>query len=92
MPPGATRFGGRHAWDGKVAYASQFESPWDRAITAREKVKDRLIGELRPRPSDLPPKPKWMRWKTYARLERKYFSYEDTIEERIVELMTRTHA
>ena len=55
MPPGATRFCGRHEWEASVAYATQFETPWDRATTGREKVKDRLIGELRPRPSDLPP-------------------------------------
>jgi hypothetical protein len=90
MPPGATRFWGRHAWEGKVAYASQFESPWYRAITGREKIKERLIGSHRT--SDLPPKPKWMRWKTYARLERKYFLYEEAIDQRIVDLMTRTHA
>jgi hypothetical protein len=90
MPPGATRFWGRHGWEGRVAYASQFESPWDRAITGREKIKKRLIGSHRT--SDLPTKPKWMRWKTYARLQRKYFLYEDVIDQRIVDLMTRTQA
>jgi hypothetical protein len=90
MPPGSSRFSSRQNYGREVAYASQFESPWDRAITGREKIKERLIGSHCT--SDLPPKPKWMRWKTYARLERKYFLYEDVIDQRFVDLMTRTQA
>jgi hypothetical protein len=55
-----------------VAYSTQFEAPFARAISAREKVKSRLIGNLDPREWELPPKPKWMRWDTYERLAENY--------------------
>ena len=55
-----------------MAYSTQFEAPFNRAISAREKVKSRLIGKLDPREWELPPKPKWMRWETYERLAEKY--------------------
>lgn len=72
LPPGATRFCSRQAWGSRVAYSTQFESKFHRAITAREKVKDCLIGNLNRREWELPPKPKWMRWHTYDRLAEKY--------------------
>jgi hypothetical protein len=46
LPPDANRFCSRQAWGKDVAYSTQFESPFDRAISARQKVKLRLIGEL----------------------------------------------
>ena len=55
------------------------EAQFERAITAREKVKSRLIGDLDPRDWELPPKPKWMRWYTYERLAEKY-----RLQERII--------
>jgi len=64
-----------------VAYSTQFESKFDRAITSREKVKARLIGGLNPREWELPPKPKWMRWRTYERLAEKYYAQEDRIDQ-----------
>jgi len=72
LPPGASRFCSRQAWGKQVAYSTQFEAQFDRAISAREKVKSRLIGDLNPREWELPPKPKWMRWNTYERLAEKY--------------------
>ena len=62
----------------RVAYATQFEAKFNRAITAREKVKSRLIGDFNPRQWDLPPKPKWMRWRTYRRLKAAFERYENT--------------
>jgi hypothetical protein len=67
LPLGADRFCSRQAWGKQVAYSTQFESKFDRAISAREKVKSRLIGGLNPREWELPPKPKWMHWPTYER-------------------------
>ncbi len=67
LPPGARQFASRHAWPGRVAYRSQFMNPIDRARLGMERIKRRLIGELDPEEWDLPPKPKWMRWKTYRR-------------------------
>ena len=72
LPPGANRFCSRQAWGKQVAYSTQLESKFDRAITAREKVKDKLIGTLNRREWELPPKPKWMRWHTYERLAQAY--------------------
>src|SRR5262245_4460235 len=80
LPPGAQQFASRNAWPGKVAYSSQFMTPIDRAYHAMEKIKRRLIGELDPEEWDLPPKPKWMRWKTYRRLVEEFERYEAAID------------
>lgn len=80
LPPGATRFCSRQAWGKQVAYSTQFESKFDRAITARGKIKDKLIGDLDRRAWDLPPKPKWMRWQTYDRLANKYLLQEKKMD------------
>ena len=81
LPPGASRFCSRQAWGKQVAYRTQFELTFDRAISAREKVKSRLIGNLDPREWELPPKPKWMRWNTYERLAEKYRFNQRTINQ-----------
>jgi hypothetical protein len=39
----------------------------DRAHRGKAKIKARLIADLDPDEWDLPPKPKWMRWRTYNR-------------------------
>jgi hypothetical protein len=80
LPPGAQQFASRHAWPGRVAYSSQFMTPTDRAQLGKERIKRRLIGELDPEAWDLPPKPKWMRWKTYHRLVDQFEKYEATLD------------
>jgi hypothetical protein len=80
LPPGASRFCSRQAWGKQVAYSTQFEAPFNRAISAREKVKSRLIGDLDPCDWELPPKPKWMRWHTYERLEEMYRLQQSKID------------
>ena len=80
LPAGASRFCSRQAWGKQVAYSTQFESPFERAISAREKVKSRLIGDLDPRDWELPPKPKWMRWPTYDRLAERYCFQQGMID------------
>lgn len=87
LPPGANRFCSRQAWGKQIAYATQFELPFDRAITAREKVKARLIGKLDPRQWELPPKPKWMRWDTYEGLAGKYQSHQAKIDQIIADFV-----
>jgi hypothetical protein len=77
MPPGAKEFRSRHAWDGNVAYRSQFQSVYNRGHTGKAKIKARLIGDLDPDDWELPPKPKWMRWRTYKRLEERFEAYDD---------------
>ena len=89
LPPGANRFCSRQAWGNQVAYSTQFESKFDRAITAREKVKSRLIGNLNRRDWELPPKPKWMRCHTYERLAEKYRCQQGIINQCMADCVRR---
>ena len=81
MPPGANRFCSRHAWGRQVAYASQFLDRDNRAHHGQAKINSRLcsIGKFDPDDSEFPPKPKWMRWKTYNRYEQKFDHYEEIL-------------
>jgi len=79
MPPGARRFSGRHEWERQVAYASQFEAPVDRAHRGKAKIKARLIGTCDPDEWTLPPKPKWMRWRTYNKHVERFDRYEELL-------------
>lgn len=90
LPSGANCFCSRQAWDKQIAYSTQFEFTFDRAITAREKVKSRLIDDLNPRHWDLPPKPKWMRWRTYERLADKYRLQQGIIDGIIADYVARS--
>lgn len=77
-PPGARQFCSRHGWGRrKVAYRSQFLTVYDRGHAGNAKIKARLIGDLDPDDWELPPKPKWMRWRTYDRLSERFDAYED---------------
>jgi hypothetical protein len=68
-PPGARSFASRHAWGRQVAYGSQFETPRDRALSAAHDIRYRLGGkDFIPICNGIPPKPKWMRWRTYERI------------------------
>jgi hypothetical protein len=79
-PPGARQFCSRQTWGNRVAYASQFQTPVDRAHSGQAKIKKRLIADLDPDDWDLPPKPKWMRWTTYNRHVASYDRYEDVLD------------
>jgi hypothetical protein len=89
MPQGATRFCSRQAWGRRVAYASQFADPDNRAHRGKAKIKSRLIADLDPNEWDLPPKPKWMRWSAYLRYEQKFDAYEAILDEGCAELMAK---
>jgi hypothetical protein len=89
MPPGATRFCSRQAWGRRVAYASQFLDPDNRAHRGKAKIKRGLIGDCDPDEWELPPKPKWMRWRTYNRLVERFDSYEEILDRGIVGLMAK---
>ncbi len=81
-PPGARRFCSRQAWGGRiVAYRSQFLGPDDRAHAGQAKIKSRLIRDCDPEDWDLPPKPKWMRWRTYNRYVERYDAYENILDQ-----------
>jgi hypothetical protein len=76
-PPGADRFCSRQTWGRQVAYRSQFLDRDNRAHAGKERIRARLIGDLDPDEWDLPPKPKWMRWKTYNHYVECFERYEE---------------
>jgi hypothetical protein len=79
-PPGANRFCSRQTWGRQVAYQSQFNDATNRAHDGKARIKARLIGDNDPHEWDLPPRPKWMRWATYNRLERQYDHYDEVLD------------
>jgi hypothetical protein len=91
MPPGASKFCSRQAWGRQVAYASQFLDRDSRAHYGRSKINSRLcsIGQFDPGEWSFPPKPKWMRWKTYKRHEQKFDRYEDILDSGIESLVAK---
>ncbi len=88
-PPGASRFCSRQTWDRQVAYQSQFNDTTSRAHAGQAKIKARLIGNNDPDDWDLPPKPKWMRWRTYNRYVERYEHYDDALDYGCVELAAK---
>jgi hypothetical protein len=79
LPLGARRFASSRAY--RLVYASQRGTAVDRAHRGQAKIKARLIGDCDPDDWDLPPKPKWMRWRTYRRYVDKYDHYEGVLDE-----------
>jgi hypothetical protein len=82
-PPGASKFCSRQAWGRQVAYRSQFLDRDNRAHYGQSKINSRLcsIGKFDPGEWEFPPKPRWMRWKTYNRLEQKFDHYEGILND-----------
>lgn len=91
LPPGAKQFACRQRWGRQVAYGSQFESWFDRACTGSRRLRQRLdkhglfdaVGDC------LPPKPKWMRWRTYDRLIERISYYDDLADAHTCDLVAR---
>jgi hypothetical protein len=81
-PPGATSFSSRQTWGRQVAYHSQFLAPTDRIWNAKAKINRRLCesGGYDPDDWDFPPKPKWMRSRTYERYEERFDSQEEKLD------------
>jgi hypothetical protein len=52
----------------------------DRAYLGMERIKRRLIGDLDPQEWHLPPKPKWMRWRTYRSFVEQFERYEAVLD------------
>ncbi|MGN6310413.1 MAG: hypothetical protein ACTHNN_12755 [Xanthobacteraceae bacterium] len=89
-PPGADHFRSRQGWGLRsVAYASQFNDATGRAHMGQARIKSRLIGGNDPDEWDLPPKPKWMRWRTYNRLESQFDCYEAVLNDGLLALVAR---
>jgi hypothetical protein len=86
MPPGAHSFASRQRWGRQVAYASQFMDQKNRAHRGKARINSRLcaMGGFNPDEWELPPKTKWMRWRTYKRAEEKFDGYEAVSEEQVV--------
>jgi hypothetical protein len=91
MPPGAPDFACRQEWGRQVAYSSQFLDRDNRAHRGQAKIRSALcsVGGFDPDEWDFPPKPKWMRWRTYNRAEEKFDRYEAVLDEGVVELAAK---
>jgi hypothetical protein len=82
--------GGRHFWSRRayrLAYASQRETVYDRAMRRARKLCLRLGGD--PADDSYPDKPKRMRWTTYNRLMDKLVAADDVADEKLALLAAR---
>jgi hypothetical protein len=80
LPNGAYTFASRRAY--RLAYRSQRETPYDRALRRAFKLQRKLgsdggIG-------DYIPKPKWMRWRTYDRKLEEIFTAEQVVDDHLL--------
>jgi hypothetical protein len=85
LPLGGRHFRSRRAYG--LAYASQRETVYDRAMRRTRKLCLRLGGD--PADEEYPNKPKRMRWTTYNRLMDKLVAADDVADERLVLLAAR---
>jgi hypothetical protein len=91
LPPGAHSFACRQRWGRQVAYVSQCIGRDDRAHRGQAKIRSRLCraGGFNPDEWELPPKPKWMRWRTYNRAVERFERYESMLDEDVPKLLAR---
>ena len=83
-PCGARDFAARQRWGRRVAYGSQFETPYDRALSQARKIRARIGGPGWESLDDpFPPKPKGMRWATYDRAAQRCDHYERIADARL---------
>ena len=76
-PPGASQFAGRKAWGKQVAFASQFQTPPYRALSAAQNLRYRLAGPVYASIDDIsPPRPTGMHRRTYQRKLQRLAAYE----------------
>lgn len=90
-PNGASTFASRQAWGRSVAYASQFETWHDRAITRARHLRRELGGEdwQLSYGETMSGKPKGMHWRTYESKIKKCESRETLLDQYLVELLAR---
>jgi hypothetical protein len=87
---GASQFCSRRAWGRQVAYSSQYQAPFDRAITRAQQLRYQLAGpEWVALDGEDPPKPKWMRWRTYDRIIARANAYEAVADRYLWGLVAR---
>lgn len=92
---GASKFYSRFAYGPRqVGYRSQFLDRDSRAHHGQAKIKRHLceIGQFDPDEWDLPPKPKWMRQRTYERIEAAYDHYDETLNNGLADAVARLMA
>ena len=77
-PPGKRFFAGRKSWGSDVAYLSQYYAAGPRAHYMANKLCDRIGGPGASELWEVPPKPMWMRWRTYERLVESCERYRDS--------------
>jgi hypothetical protein len=89
LPLGGHRFRSRHAY--RLAYASRSMDRIDRAHRGQAKINSRLCkrGGFDPDDWSFPPKPKWMRWRTYNHAEEKFDRYQSILDEGTCALMAK---
>jgi hypothetical protein len=85
LPLGGRHFRSRR--DYRLAYASQRETVYDRAMRRARKLTLRLGGD--PADDAYPDKPKRMRWTTYNRMTAKLVAADGVADERLALLMAR---
>jgi hypothetical protein len=82
IPPGATRFRSRWGFNCRLQYRSQRLAAPERLLHGATRTASRVLdagpSEWRRKYSDwkFPPRPPWMRWKTYNRLDEKAQAYD----------------
>jgi hypothetical protein len=82
--------GGRHYWSRRayrLAYASQRETVYDRAMRRARKLTLYLGGD--PADDRYPDKPKRMRWRTYNRMMDNLVAADGVADERLMRLAAR---
>lgn len=90
QPPGAWRFRSREGFRYRLQYQSQRLAPMSRyqhgAVRAAKRVLKKGPREWQEEYEDwdFPPKPKWMRWKTYNRLDEKALAYEKAADDALL--------
>jgi len=76
LPNGAYTFASRQAY--RLAYRSQRETPYDRALRRGFKLQAKLGGDGGI--GDYIPKPKWMRWRTYDQKVEEICAAEEVVD------------
>src|SRR5262249_1236406 len=85
LPLGGHHFWSRRAYE--LAYASQRETKYDRALRRARKLRLRLGGD--PADDEYPDKPPRMRWATYNRLMDRLVAADAVTDEQLILLAAR---
>jgi hypothetical protein len=89
-PPGGKRFRSRRGFRCRLQYQSQRLSPMSRYQRGAAKAAKQVLRKGPPEwreefeDWDFPPKPKWMRWKTYNRLDEKAQAYDKAFDDELL--------